>query len=179
MKQWLGSPSLRIAVAIAAYALVGRYLGVIAFVFASPLFAALIARPLMTLASNIRWRMRSHVWLPLHGQHYVFKGSTIHVIEDAQHHRWVCLADVRRVIARDSVSDQTLAVTYPGQYQIMGKPAQPHLRDDALVAHLGKQNALQVLKFRTWVERAIMRPGQKTRRHFGIQEVAHEPAADR
>jgi hypothetical protein len=50
---------------------------------------------------------------------------------------WRSAFSSRRKAARDTV--QT-AVAYPGRYGRMGKPAQPYLRDDALVEHLGRQN---------------------------------------
>ena len=85
MKRWLGFPSVQIALCIGAYALLGYRLGVFAFVFALPLFAAIIARPLFALVSNYRRKMQELVWLPVHGQHYVFMGMTIHVREDDDH----------------------------------------------------------------------------------------------
>ena len=173
MKKWLRSPALHIGLIVAAYALLGYRLGVFAVVWSLPLVAALLARPVMALASNTYGRMRGHVWLPVHGQHYVFRGTTLHVVEDDDGQRWVCLADVRRVVP-DAANDRTLAATYPGHLKVMGSPAQPHLRDDALVTHLGKQNNSTALKFRTWVARAVMLPGQKTRRNLGIKEAAVE-----
>ena len=47
-----GCPQLHIALIVAAYAALGHYLGVFALLWTSPLFAALLAWPVMKVASN-------------------------------------------------------------------------------------------------------------------------------
>ena len=44
------------------------------------------------------------------------------------------------------------------------------MRDDALIAHLGKENKPEALRFRTWIERNIALPGRRVRKNFGIDE---------
>ncbi|MBI2768147.1 MAG: hypothetical protein HYX47_00860 [Burkholderiales bacterium] len=168
MGRWLAFPLVRITLWLAAWALVGYRFGPVALVVTSPLMAAAIARPLMALAGAAWGGARAHVWLPVHGQHYVFKGVTIHVIEDADCCRWVCLADVRKVVGT-TAGEGALAVAYPGRVQAMGQPPQAHLRDDALVAHLAKENAPVALRFRTWVERTIAFPARRIREGKGIR----------
>ena len=96
MKRWCGFPLVQIALCVAVYGLVARYLGKKAVVWTAPLFAYAVSRPLMALVSGFRHTVREHVWLPVHGTHYVFQGVTIHVAADDARCRWVCLADVRR-----------------------------------------------------------------------------------
>ena len=168
MKRWLGFPSVQIALCLAIYALLAYEFGKFAAVWTSPLLGAAIARPLMALASSIRRKAREHIWLPVHGQHYVFRGTTIHVLEDDDHCRWIRLADVRKVVG-STASERALAAVYPGRLKIMGTPAQAHLRDDALIAHLGKENQPTALRFRTWLERNVALPGRRIRRDFGIR----------
>lgn len=167
MKKWLGMPLVQIALCAAVYALVWHYLGKTAFVVASPLFAAAVARPLIVLASSVRHTVRERLWMPVHGQHYVFKDTTIHVLEDDDHRRWVNLADVRKVVGA-TASERALAITYADRLKVMGTPAQVHIRDDALVAHLGKENRPTALRFRTWVERNIAFPGRRIQKRFGV-----------
>jgi len=176
MKRWLGFPSVQIALCVGAYALLGYRFGVFAFVFALPLFAALIARPLFALVSNYRRKMQELVWLPVHGQHYVFMGMTIHVLEDDDHWRWVSLADVQKVVGV-TASERALTLAYPGRLQMIREPVQMHIRDDALVAHLGKENKPTALRFRTWVERNIAFPGRTIRKRLGIQ-MNNDQASD-
>ena len=167
MKSWFNIPAVQISLCLAAYAALGYYLGKFALVFASPLLAAFIARPVMALVSSFRHGVRSAVWLPVHGQHYVHGGITIHVVEDDNHCRWVSLADVRKLV-KTIPNERTLANTYPGRLQSMGTPASPHMRDDALIAHLSKVNQPAALKLRTWAERNIALPGRKIRKDLGI-----------
>lgn len=166
MKRWLGFPSVQIALCVFAYALVGYHFGKMMVVWTAPIFAYAVSRPLMALAINFRRRVREHVWLPVHGQHYVFRDITIHVEEDDDHRRWVCLADVHKVVG-NTASERALAAAYPGRVKIMGAPAQAFMRDDALVAHLGKENQQAALRFRTWAERNIALPARRIRENFG------------
>ena len=167
LKRLLSYPSVQIGLCVAVYAFIGYRLGAFGLVWASPLLAAAIARPIMNLVANFRYNVRAHVLLPVHGQHYVFKGTTIHVIEDDDRCRWIPLADVRKV-AGVTANDGALAVTYPERFARMGNPPQPYLRDDALVEHLAKENNPVALRFRTWVDRDVAFPGRRIRKSLGI-----------
>ncbi len=162
MKRWLGLPLVRIALWVGAWALVGYYFGVVALVTTSPLMAVSVKRPMVQLLSDFRHAVRRQVWMPVHGHHYVYRGTTVHVVEDDELCRWVNLADIQKM-AGFTLADHTLAVVYPGKVKAMGTPPAPHMRDDALVTHLGKINQPEVLRLRTWVERNIALPGQKLR----------------
>jgi hypothetical protein len=177
MKQLLGMPSVQIALCLAVFAGVGWRFGAFGLVLASPLLGAATARSIMALAANLRQRARENVWLPLHGQRFVFRDKAIRVLEDESHFRWVSLPDARAV-ANIIASDRALAVTYPGRFQAFGRPARPHLRDDALVEHLGKHTDLVTLKFRTWVERTIVMPGANVRKGLGIRDDLLDDAGD-
>lgn len=172
LKHWLSFPSVQIALCLAVYALVGWRFGAFGLVLASPGLAAAVARPVLTLLANFRHGMRERTWLPVHGHHYVFKGITIHVLEDEDHCRWIPLADVRKV-AGATASEGALTVAYPERFKRLGKPAQPHLRDDALVEHLGKESNPVALRFRTWVDRDVAFPGRRIRKRLGVRP---EPA---
>jgi hypothetical protein len=167
MKRWLSLPSVQIALCLVVYALLGWRLGPFALVFASPLLAAAIARPVINLTGNMRHGLRARTWLPVHGTHYVFKGVTIHVDEDDDHCRWVALADVRKCV-RTIAGEGALAITYPGRVRRMGKPEQAFVRDDALVEHLGKESNPAALRMRTWVDRTISFPGRQIRKRLGV-----------
>jgi hypothetical protein len=166
--RWLAFPSVQIALCLAAFGLVAWRMGPFATVIASPLLAAAIARPLLTLLANFRHGVRERTWLPVHGEHYVFKGITIHMLEDEDHCRWISLADVHKVVGV-TAGEGALAATYPDRCKRMGKREQPHLRDDALVEHLAKENSPAALRFRTWVDRTISFPGRKIRKSLGIR----------
>jgi hypothetical protein len=172
LKRLLSYPSVQIALCVAVFALIGYKLGPSVAVWTSPLLAAAIARPVMNLVANFRHNLRAHVLLPVHGRHYVFKGITIHVLEDDDRCRWIPLADVRKV-AGMTANEGALAVAYPARFARMGEPARPHLRDDALVEHLAKENNPVALRFRTWIDRDVAFPGRRIRKSLGIRP---EPA---
>lgn len=162
MKQWLGFPSVQIVLCTACYALLAYWTDKWTVLWVSPLYGAAIARPLINWIANLRYAMRAQVWLPVHGKHYVFKGTTVHVLEDEDGWRWVLLADVQRVLGV-AINARQLALTYPERLEMMGKPEQLHMRDDALITYLGKQKDATALRMRTWVERSIAFPAQRLR----------------
>lgn len=168
MKRWLGFPSVQVALAVAVFASFASWAGPFATVVASPLLAVVIARPLLALLANVRHGMRERTWLPVHGHHFTFKGTTIHVLEDEWHCRWVSLDDARKVVGV-TASERALALAYPGRCARMGQGERVYLRDDALVEHLGKENHPAALRFRTWVDRDIAFPGRRIRRGLGIR----------
>jgi hypothetical protein len=168
VKRWLSFPSVQIVLCVAAYALFGWRMGAFAMVITSPLLAAAIARPVMNLMGNTHYGLRSHVWLPVHGKHYVFKGVTVHVTEDEDHCRWLALADVRKCVGV-TAGESALSTTYPGRVRRMGKPEQTFLRDDAVVEHLAKESNPAALRMRTWVDRTVVFPGRRIRQSLGVR----------
>jgi hypothetical protein len=145
--RWLGYPSVQIALCVAVFGVVAWRMGPFATVVASPLLAAAIARPVLSLLANFR-----HVL----------------VLEDDDRCRWISLADVKK-IAGVTASEGALVVTYPERCKRMGKGEHPHMRDDALVEHLAKESNAVALRFRTWVERTVWFPGRKIRKSLGIR----------
>ena len=162
MLQWFRLPAVQVALCTACYALLAYWTDRWTVLFTSPLYGALVARPLINLVASLRQVWRSMVWLPVHGQHYVFKGTTVHVLEDEEDWRWVRLADVQMVLGAP-LNARQLALAYPQRLEMMGKPAQLHMRDDALIAHLGKQKDATALRLRTWVDRNIAFPAERLR----------------
>jgi hypothetical protein len=139
-------------------------------VFTAPAYAVAIARPLINLAANFRHGVRSAVWMPVHGIHYVFKDTTIHVLEDDDNWRWLPLADVERVLGR-KLNARVLSITYPQRLETGGKPARMHMRDDALIEHLSKLSDPVALRFRTWVDRSVALPARRVRQRAAGQAV--------
>jgi hypothetical protein len=162
MPQWLSLPAVQLMLCTGAYMALGYWTDKWIVLFVSPLYGALVARPLINLVAILRQALRSSVWLPVHGQHYVFKGTTVHVLEDDAGWRWIRLADVQSVLGT-VLNTRVLAITYPERLETMGRPAHMHMREDALIAHLGKQNDPTALRLRTWVERSIAYPAERAR----------------
>lgn len=127
-----------------------------------------LARPLMDLAIAIYQAMRSANWRELEGRHYAFKGRMVHVIADADYQRWVRLADIRAIVGF-TASDAALQVTYPNGWRMLGKPALPHLSDEALLAHIAKERTPEAARLRLWIEREIVFPARREREHHGVR----------
>ena len=127
-----------------------------------------LARPLMDLAIGIYQAMRWANWRELEGRHYAFKGRTVHVMVDADYQRWVRLADIRAIVGF-TASDAALQVTYPKGWRMLGKPPLPHLSDEALLVHIGKERAPEVVRLRLWIEREIVFPARREREHHGVR----------
>jgi prophage antirepressor-like protein len=96
------------------------------------------------------------------------------VIEDADRRRWVRLADVRAVVGF-TASDGALAITYPDGVRRLGRPAEPHVGEEALLAHLLKERSPEAARLRRWVERQVVFPARRERERLGVRA----PAGDR
>ncbi|MES2999281.1 MAG: hypothetical protein V4787_01200 [Pseudomonadota bacterium] len=173
MKRLLAMPSVQIALCLAVFAWGAWKFGPAGAAITSPLLGAAICRPLMAWFANIRHAAREHVWLPVHGQHYVFKGVTIKVVEDDRMQRWVRLADVRKAVG-ETAGERALAITYPGRFEAKGDGGLAWLRADALVEHLAKLNEPTALRMRTWVEREVEYAARRLRERAGIRDEAPE-----
>ncbi len=173
MKRLLSLPSVQIALCLVVFALGFWKFGPVGAALTSPLLGAAICRPLMNWAANIRHAAREKVWLPVHGQHYVFKGITVKVVEDDQMQRWVRLVDVRKAVGRVT-ADRALALTYPGRFEAKGDGGHAWLRADALIEHLAKINEPTALRMRMWVERDIEYSARRQRVQAGVKDEAAE-----
>ena len=160
--------SIRLALCLALSWLVWRVLGVTSLPFTLPMYGVALARPLIDLASAIRHEMRRANWREVEGRHFAFKGRAVRVIEDDDHQRWVRLADIR-AIAGFTASDAALKLTYPGGWSLRGRPREPHLSDEALLAHLAKERSPTAAKLRHWVEREIVFPARRQRERDGVK----------
>jgi hypothetical protein len=127
-----------------------------------------LARPLLDLAIEIYQAMRRANWRELEGRHYAFKGRTVHVVVDADHQRWIRLADIR-AIAGFTASDAALQVTYLAGWRLLGRPAVAHLSDEALLVHIAKERTPEAVRLRIWIEREIVFPARRERERHGIR----------
>lgn len=136
--------------------------------FIAGLAGLMLARPLMDLAIAVWQAMRRANWRELEGRHYAFKGRTVHVAEDADHQRWVRLADIRAIVGF-TASDAALRVTYPAGWRLLGRPPLPHLSDEALLAHIAKERSPEAARLRLWIEREIVFPARRERERHGVR----------
>lgn len=160
--------AIRLGLCAAATWLVWRLGFDTGVMFMAALFGVALARPLLDLAIAIRHLFREALWRDVQGRHYAFKGRPVRVIEDADHRRWIRLADIR-AIAGFTASDTALRVTYPSGWKLLGRPPEPHLCDESLLAHLAKERSPMNLRLCHWVEREISFPARRRREHAGIR----------
>lgn len=148
-----------------------RWLGLTTMVTTLPLFGILLARPLLELAGALRDGMKQVQLAAVEGRHYAFRGRHVQVLEDADRRRWVRLADVRAIVGF-TASDGALAITYRDGVRRLGRPAEPHISEEALLAHLLKERAPEAARLRVWVEREIVFPARRERERLGIRTPA-------
>ena len=163
--------AIRLLLCAVASWVVWRVGGLTSMVLTAPLYGIALARPLLDVISELRHHARAAVWRAEEGRHFAFRGQPVQVIEDERHRRWVRAADVRRIVGF-TASDGALALSYPDGWRTMGRPAQPHFSDDALVTHLAKESSPEALRFRHWVEREIAFPAQRLRSRAGVRPEA-------
>ena len=166
MTEILASIAIRVA-CWAALAWIGwRWNGASGLVTTVPLLGIVVAKPLLDLASALRQAMNRAHWRDVEGRHYAFRGRPVQVIGDAGERRWVRLADVRALIGF-TASDGALAISYRDGVRSLGRPAEPHIADEALLAHLAKERSPDALRLRRWVEREIVFPARRQRERLG------------
>ncbi len=163
--------AIRLTVCIVFAWLAFRLGGVLSLVPSLGLFGILLAKPLVELASALRHAIRAQAWKPVQGRYFAYRGEPVQVLEDEDHRRWILASDVRRIVATNT-SDNALALTYPSGFRNIGKPAEPHFSDEALLAHLATDHSAEALKFRHWVERDIAFPARRLRERYGVAEQA-------
>ncbi|MEO8079949.1 MAG: hypothetical protein ABI641_05425 [Caldimonas sp.] len=165
--------AIRLALCLSISWLVWRTSGPSSLPLTLALYGVALARPLIDLASAIRHEMRRATWHELEGRHFVFKGRPVRVVEGDDRQRWVRLADVRAVVGT-TASDGALRITYPAGWRLLGRPSEPYLADEALLAHLGKERSPVATRFRQWVGREIVFPARRQRERFGFRPDATE-----
>ena len=141
------------------------FVGAIGIVLSAPVIGIAFTRLVIDAAAEMGWRARSAVLAPLSGNHYVYMGFNLRVVEDDDFGRWLSMDDVRRIVG-NGATDKALAQTYPGGWHVFD--GKGHLRDDALMHYLGREPSSRAVKLRNWAERAIAFPARTERKRRGI-----------
>ncbi len=142
-----------------------QWLGAIGLVIAAPLIGVAFSRLVIDGSAEMGQAMRSAVWLPLHGKHYVYQGFNLKIIEDDDHARCVAMAGVRRIVG-SGATDKALAQSYPSGWQVWD--ARGHLRDDALLLYLAREPSTAAIKLRNWVDHNVAFPARTARKRRGV-----------
>lgn len=168
LKKALRRADIQVIFATAAYLFMGYKTSVYIFLFVSPLYAALIARPVINLLSDSRHSMRRAVWRKANGRYFAFRDQRVLVVDDESHCRWLRVADIRQIYPA-LINDAQLRRAYPLTSQMLGEGSlQLYVRDDTLAAHLRRINDPSALRLGSWVQRSIAYPAGEVRRRLGI-----------
>jgi len=160
--------AIRLAICAAATWCVWRLGFDTGVLFMAGLVGIALARPVIDLAIALWHELRRAVWHDVQGRYYAYKGRPVRVIDDAGHRRWIRLADIRAIVGF-TASDASLQITYSGGWRKLGRPAEPYLCDESLLAHLLKERAPDTARLRRWVEREIVFPARRQRERFGVE----------
>jgi hypothetical protein len=164
----LATLALRLAVCIGISWAVWHWFGPVSMVPTLGLFGILLARPLLDLAGALRDGMKHAQLAAVEGRHYAFRGRGVQVLDDDDRRRWVRLADVRAIVGF-TATDGALAIAYPGGVRRLGRPAETHVSEEALLTHLAKERAPEAARLRSWVEREIVFPARRERARLGVR----------
>jgi hypothetical protein len=166
--------ALRLALCAAVIVPVWWWIGPAGLALTAPLFGLALAKPLLDLFLQTRAAIREWAYAGTEGRFYAYKGVPIDVIDGDDGHRWLRLADVRRIVP-GLASDALLAKAHPERVWRRGTPPSPYLQDDALLERLARATAPATLKFRLWVERDIVFPARRLRGERGDLGRAGNP----
>ncbi len=156
------------AACLAFYFFTRTLLGPVVWVLLAVLLGVSFSRIVVDAGSELGWRLHTAALQGRSGMHYQYQKWHLHVVEDAEHCRWVPVDEVRKIVGH-LASDAMLAQRYPGGCHPLGQPVRLHLRDDALLIHLAQAHSARSVKFKNWAERNIAFPARKVRERLDIR----------
>ena len=155
--------TLRVALSVAVLVAAFVMLGPIGVLVSCPIPAFLLARPVLQLFSSSVHETKRLALHSLEGVYYSFRGTPLTVLEDEDQNRWVAVDDARKVLTT-LPRDQVLAKLAPaGLQRAEGEPG-GFLRVDDLIAMLSKAQAIEAIKFKTWLRRDVYFPSGAAKR---------------
>jgi hypothetical protein len=161
LRAWL-VVGLRLLACTAVTYLVWRRIGLIGVVVCLPLYGISLARPILDLLGGTREAARRLTFRAVDGRHYEHRGHMIDILEDEARHRWLRLADVRKVIP-GLPSDPALRHQFPAGVQALAPSTALRIQAESLAEYLQKSTEPDSLKFKLWLEREVMFPARQVR----------------
>lgn len=156
-----------LALCLGFYFLTRQVLGPVVWVLLALLIGISFSRIVIDGSAELVGLAHTALRKSQQGVHYQFHGVTVHVIDDADHCRWLPAHDIRKLIPAFPL-DATLERTYPSGWQWQGKPPLGYLRDDALLHYLHDAQSATAIQFKTWVDRTVAHPARTARKRRGI-----------
>lgn len=169
MSKLLSSLGIRLLVWAVTTYLLWRFLGAIGIVVAAPLCGVLVARPIIELMSHARDSAKALAYNEIQGRHFEHRGFSLDVVEDDDHFRWISWRDVRKLVP-GLPRPQVLEAQFPGEVRTESSAHEARIFAEALADYLAKSTEADSIKFRNWVQREVISPGEKVRARFGIKK---------
>lgn len=166
-------PTLLVRAAVCSVVALGAWwlFGPSGLVFAAIPAGVALARPLIDLASEATHLIRRGAYADIEGRHYAYRGRPVRVLEDADHQRWVRLADLRAVLGRGA-SDAALERLYGAQLRRFGPRRQPYLLAETLARHLTRDTRSEAGRFLHWLDREVVRPARVLQERQGTRPAS-------
>lgn len=136
-----------------------RIVGPAGLAVSSVLFGVVLAGPLIELGSDAFHWLRDRAYADVEGRHYAYRGTSIRVIEDDGHQRWIRLADLRAVLGAGA-SEGALARLYGAHLRRFGWRRQAYLSAETLARHLSRDTRSAAGRFLMWLERDVVKPAR-------------------
>ncbi|MCZ8252270.1 MAG: hypothetical protein O9318_07355 [Hylemonella sp.] len=161
MKEVAISLTFRLLLAVAALAAGWMFMGLSGVVFFSPIAGICLARPLLEKMAGLYYGAKASALQEFQGRYFAFRGVRFDVQEDEQQQLWLKTADVRTLLPsfpRDGVllklCDDGLAPDRTAQQSM-------RVRADTLDRLLSNSRQLETIKFRNWLQKDVIFPGQQ------------------
>jgi hypothetical protein len=142
--------------------LVWRGVGPLSVALCAPLYAYLLARPLLDLLAGAYQLTRAMALRKISGRHFEHHGISIDIVEDEDHYRWLRVADVRKIVL-GLPDDRSLLRRHPEGAQRGGKPAVVRIKAETLAEFLKTTADPASLRFRNWLEKEVSLPARQVR----------------
>lgn len=168
MKDLLKRTAFLLFVCVAFSWVAYHFINVYSFALSFILWPFLLRSVLYDWGAELHHVVRRVHLEPMSGTHFAYHNMTVNALEDHEHSYWIPVTDIKKIVGR-CANDRAMELTYPGGWAMLGKPPVGHLRDDALLLYLAKEQELQGIQFRNWAERNIAFPARRKRERLGIR----------
>lgn len=145
--------------------LLWKAIGAAGLAVSAPLFGLALAKPIYQLVADLRQSAKALAYSDVEGNYYEHRGYSMKVIEDEGHHRWLCVRDLRKVVAA-LPSEAVLQRSFPQGLRHERAFHGPAIRADALLAYLEKSTSTESIKLRIWLEKDVLHPAETIRRRL-------------
>jgi hypothetical protein len=162
MKQWLISVSIRLAFCILVTYVGFLGSGPLALPFCAAIYGVVLIKPLFELIGAAFYAAKSAALHDLQGHYFTHRGIRLDVLEHADTFRWICTANVRKVLP-GFPSDATLLKMYPSDVIPPSAESGARIKAERLHEMLMKSQNAEGIQFRNWLLREIIHPANRAR----------------